>query len=195
MTKGADTRQRILDSAFRLAARDGLEGVSIGSLATHIGISKSGLFAHFESKEELQLEMLRMASAQFTERVLLPAFQKSRGIPRIRAVFENWIDWLAQQNGCIFIVASVEMDDRPGRVRDYVAEQQRMLRDALVRAAEIAKDEGQFRRDLDSGQFAFDLSAIYLSYHHAHRLLRDPKAAKRARAAFERLIQTAAVSV
>ena len=195
MTKGADTRQRILDRAFRMAARDGLEGLSIGGLADHLGISKSGLFAHFKSKEELQLEMLRAASAQFTEKVLIPAFQKQRGIPRLRAVFENWLDWLSQQNGCIFITASVEMDDRGGRVRDYVVEQQRALRDALARAAEITKEAGHFRKDLDTEQFAFDLSAIYLSYHHAFRLLHDPKALKKARAAFDRLIQSSAPPV
>lgn len=192
MAKGDVTRQRILENAFRLAARDGLEGVSLGSLADNIGLSKSGLFAHFKSKEELQLEMLRTASAQFVETVLVPAFKKARGIPRVRAIFDNWLEWLSQRNGCLFVAASVELDDKPGRVRDYVAEQQRSLAAALARAAEIAKEEGHFRKDLDAQQFAFDLSAIYLAFHHAHRLLRDPKAARKARTAFERLIELSA---
>ena len=190
MTKGADTRQRILDYAFRLAARDGLGGVSLGSLADDIGLSKSGLFAHFRSKEELQLEMLRTAAAQFIENVMAPAFRKPRGLPRLRALFENWLDW--QRNGCIFVTASVELDDQPGRARDYVAEQQQALMDSLTRSAEIAVDEGHFRKDLDAQQFAFEMEAIYLVFHHAHRLLRDPKAARRARAAFQRLIDFAA---
>src|SRR5436853_7635330 len=117
MTKGADTRQRILDNAFRLAARDGLGGVSLGSLAGDIGLSKSGLFAHFRSKEELQLEMLRTASMQFIENVMVPALRKPRGVPRLRAMFDNWLEWAtAQQGGCIFVAASVELDDRPGPV-------------------------------------------------------------------------------
>src|SRR5262252_6311345 len=193
MTKGADTRQRILDNAFRRAARDGLGGVSLGGLAGDIGLSKSGLFAHFRSKEELQLAMLRTASAQFVETVLIPAFKKQRGIPRLRAVFESWLLWAtSQQGGCIFVTASVEMDDQSGRVRDYVAEQQQAWFDALARAAEIARDEGHFRKDLDPQQFAFDLGGIFLSFHHAHRLLRDPKAARKARAAFNKLIESSA---
>ncbi|MCA1828342.1 MAG: TetR/AcrR family transcriptional regulator [Myxococcales bacterium] len=196
MTKGADTRQRILDNAFRLAARDGLGGVSLGTLADDIGLSKSGLFAHFRSKEELQLEMLRTASMQFVENVMVPALRKPRGVPRLRAMFDNWLAWAStQQGGCIFVTASVELDDRPGRVRDYVAQQQQALMDAIARAAEISKTEGHFRKDLDVEQFAFEMEAIYLVFHHAHRLLRDPKAAKRARAAFNRLIQTAAAPV
>jgi AcrR family transcriptional regulator len=196
MTKGADTRQRILQNAFRLAARDGLGGVSLGALASDIGLSKSGLFAHFSSKEELQLEMLRTASAQFIEVVLAPAFKKPRGLPRLRAMFDNWLAWAtSQEGGCIFVTASVELDDRPGRVRDFVYEQQRSLMDAMARSAEIAKEAGHFRRDLDPQQFAFELEAIYLVFHHAYRLLRDPKAARRARAAFDRLIDSSAALV
>src|SRR5215470_3801384 len=153
MTKGTDTRQRILGNAFRLAARDGLGGVSLGALAGDIGLSKSGLFAHFRSKEELQLEMLRTASEQFVESVVRPAFRKPRGIPRLRAVFENWLAWAtSQQGGCIFVTASVELDDQPGRVREYVARQQQAWADAVARAAQIAKDEGHFRKDLDPQQ-------------------------------------------
>jgi AcrR family transcriptional regulator len=196
MTKGAETRERILQNAFRLAARDGLGGVSLAALAGDIGLSKSGLFAHFSSKEELQLEMLRAAAASFIETVMEPAFRKARGVPRLRAMFDNWLAWAtAQEGGCIFVTASVELDDHPGRVRDYVYEQQRSLMDALAKAAEIAKDAGHFRKDLDPQQFAFELEAIYLVFHHAHRLLRDPKAAKKARIAFDRLLESSAAPV
>src|SRR5437870_5094211 len=129
MSKGEVTRQRILDNAFRLAARDGLGGVSLGALADDIGLSKSGLFAHFRSKEDLQLEMLHTAAALFVENVMAPAFRKPRGVPRLRAMFDNWIQWSSQQGGCIFVTASVELDDRPGRARDYVVEQQQALMD------------------------------------------------------------------
>jgi AcrR family transcriptional regulator len=196
MTKGADTRQRILDNAFRLAARDGLGGVSLGGLASDIGLSKSGLFAHFASKEELQLEMLSTASAQFVEMVLAPSFRKPRGVPRLRAMFDYWLAWAtAQEGGCIFVTASVELDDHPGRVRDYVYAQQRSLLDALAKSAELAKEAGHFHRKVDPEQFAFELEAIYLSFHQAHRLMRDPKAAKRARIAFDRLIESSAAPV
>jgi len=193
MTKGGETRQRILDNAFRLAARDGLKGVSLGALADDIGLSKSGLFAHFRSKEELQLEMLRTASAQFVENVMAPAIRKPRGVPRLRAMFDNWLAWAtAQEGGCLFVAASIELDDQPGRVRDFVAQQQQALMDAVALAAEIAKQEGHFRKDLDPQQFAFEMEASYLAFHHAHRLLRDPKAARKARAAFNRLMESSA---
>jgi AcrR family transcriptional regulator len=195
MTKGSDTRARILDTGFRLAARDGLAGVSLGDLAGTLGLSKSGLFAHFASKEELQLELLRTASDRFIAAVMLPAFQKPRGVPRIRSLFENWLRWATDPSlpgGCIFVAASAELDDREGPVRDYVAGQQRLLIGSLARAARIAVEEGHFRRDLDAEQFAFETLGIYLAFHHAVRLLRDPKALRRARASLARLLDSSA---
>jgi AcrR family transcriptional regulator len=195
MSKGIDTRARILDTAFRLAARDGLEGLSLAGLANQLGLSKSGLFAHFKSKEELQLEMLRTGSLRFVEAVLLPAFQRPRGLPRIRHLFENWLHWASDPSlpgGCVFVAAAAELDDREGAVRDYVEEQQGDLVRALARSASIAVEEGHFRKDLDVEQFAFDLLGIYLVFHHARRLLRDPKAARRARNAFARLLESSA---
>ena len=190
MRRGQATRTAILDHGIELATQIGLEGLTIGRLASDLGLSKSGLFAHFRSKEELQLEMLRTAAAQFVEKVMAPAFRKPRGLPRLRALFEAWLEW--QRNGCVFVTASVELDDQPGRVRDYVAGQQQALMDSLTRSAEIAIEEGHFRKDLDAQQFAFEMEAVYLVFHHAHRLLRDPKAARRARAAFQRLIDSSA---
>jgi AcrR family transcriptional regulator len=195
MTKGMQTRERILDTAFRLAARDGLEGLSLASLAGDLSMSKSGLFAHFRSKEALQLEMLRTASDRFVAKVLAPAFREPRGLPRIKALAENWRRWATDPSlpgGCIFVAASAELDDREGPVRAYVVDQQRALLQTIARAARIAIDEGHFRRDLDVDQFAFEFEGIYLAFHHAQRLLRDPAAAARARDAVRRLLEDAA---
>ena len=195
MTKGLQTRDRILDTAFRLAARDGLDGLSLSGLAGELGMSKSGLFAHFTSKEELQLELLRTASERFVANVMVPSFKQPRGLPRIKALFENWRRWAsdpALPGGCLFVAASAEVDDREGPVRAYVVEQQQALLQAIARAARIAVEQGHFRRDLDVDQFAFELNGIYLSFHHSQRLLRDPAAATKARRACARLVEDAA---
>ena len=195
MAKGPQTRDRILDTAFRLAARDGLEGLSLSALAAEIGLSKSGLFAHFTSKEELQLEMLRVASERFMEEVMAPAFKQPRGLPRLRALFEGWRRWATDPSlpgGCIFVAAAAELDDRDGPVRAFVVSQQRELLQAIARTARICVEEGHFRRDLDVEQLAFEVLAIYLAFHHAHRLLRDPRADQRARRSCARLLEDAA---
>jgi len=196
MSKGLQTRERILDTAFRLAARDGLEGLSLSALAGELGLSKSGLFAHFVSKEELQLEMLRVASQRFIDQVMAPAFRQPRGLPRLRTLFENWRRWVSDPRlpgGCVFVAAAAELDDREGPVRDFVVSQQKALLESLARTARICVEEGHFRRDLDVDQFAFDVLGIYLVFHHARRLLRDPRAEQRAKRAYTRLVEDAAV--
>jgi len=194
MAKGLQTRERILDTAFRLAAREGLDGLSLSTLAGELGLSKSGLFAHFTSKEELQLEMLREASRQFVDMVMTPAFQKGRGLPRLKALFDNWRQWMTSlPGGCIFVAASAELDDREGPVRALVVEQQRELLKALARTARICVEEGHFRADLDVDQFAFDVLGIYLAFHEIHRLLREPRAEQRARRSFARLVEDAEI--
>jgi AcrR family transcriptional regulator len=195
MAKGPQTRDRILDTAFRLAARDGLEGLSLSALAAEIGLSKSGLFAHFTSKEDLQLEMLRVASERFVEEVMAPAFKQPRGLPRLRAFFEAWRRWATDPSlpgGCIFVAAAAELDDREGPVRAFVVSQQRDLLQAISRTARICVEEGHFRRDLDVEQLAFEVLAIYLAFHHSHRLLGDPRAEQRLRRAYTRLVEDAA---
>lgn len=193
MSKGDDTRERILDRAFRMASRNGLEGLSIGALATSLAMSKSGLFAHFGSKEELQLEVLRDAARRFEDTVLRPAFRAPRGTPRIRHLLENWVRWAnsSEAAGCVFVTAAVELDDKTGRTRDFVVEAQRQLLDAIARSATIAIDVGHFRHDLDGKQFAFEIYALLLGYHHAKRLLRDPRAEDALRAGFNRLLADA----
>src|SRR5438270_436486 len=134
LQKGTDTRERILDTSFRLAAAVGLGGLSLSDIARQIGISKSGIFAHFRSKELLQMEMLRTGADKFVRAALLPAFQKPRGVPRLEAIFQNWMEWTNSPTlpgGCLLMAASVEMDDRDGPVRDVVVSLQRELLAAL----------------------------------------------------------------
>ncbi len=193
MSKGEQTREAILDQAIQLGSQLGIEGLSIGRLAEALDLSKSGLFAHFGSKEALQLETLDRAAQRFIEVVVRPALAEPRGEPRVRALFERWLRWpqaVPQPGGCIFIAAAAELDDRPGPVRDRLAELQRQWLGTIAGAVRLATTEGHFRRALDPEQFAFELDGITRSFHHASRLLRDPSAPARARAAFERLLAT-----
>ncbi len=195
MSKGDDTRERILERAFRMASRDGLEGLSIGGLAEALAMSKSGLFAHFGSKEELQVEVLRAAARRFEDSVVRPAFRAPRGTPRIRHLLENWVRWANSPDssgGCLFVTAAVELDDRAGRPRDFLVETQAQLNGALARSARVAIEAGHFRKDLDCRQFAFELYGLLLGYHHAKRLFRDPRAEGALRTGFERLLADAA---
>lgn len=198
MSKGEETRERILERAFRLAGRDGLAGLSIGGLASELGLSKSGLFAHFGSKEDLQLEVLRAAGAHFEEKVMRPAFRASRGEPRIRQLFDNWLRWLndpAFPGGCIFMAAATELDDKPGRPRDYLVATQKLLLASLARSAHLAIEAGHFRPDVDGEQFAFELHALLMGCSHWKRLLGDARAERRTRAAFDRLLTWARITV
>jgi AcrR family transcriptional regulator len=197
MSKGEETRERIVDRAWRLASRDGLAGLSIGKLASELGLSKSGLFAHFGSKEELELEILKAAAERFTEQVIRPALQAPRGVARLRKLFKGWLTWVndpGQPGGCVFVAAAAELDDTVGPQRDYLVSAQSSLRALLAKAASIAVEEGELRRDLDAEQFAFELQGVVMAYHHARRLLRDPKAETRAKNAFEHLLSTNAAS-
>lgn len=188
-TKGELTKQSILEHALALAGKVGLEGLSIGRLAEDLGLSKSGLFAHFQSKEALQLGVLELAKREFVDRVVKPGLTSPRGEPRVRAVFEKWLAWgKANPGGCIFVNTSVEFDDIPGPIRDAAAQSQRDWQDVLSGVAKTAISEGDFDADLDPEQFAFEMWGTMLAWHHNARLLEDPKAEKRARAAFEALL-------
>jgi AcrR family transcriptional regulator len=192
--RGERTREAILTHALALATRIGLEGLTIGRLAEDLHMSKSGLFAHFRSKEALQLEALRMASARMVEEVVRPALAVPRGEARVRALFERWLAWEQSPTlpgGCPFLAASFELDDRPGPVRDFVVQTLRDWGDMLAGAARIAVQEGDFRPDLDAEQFAYGCQGIGLAFVHASRLLRDPNARARADAAFEALVRAA----
>ncbi len=183
------TRQLILHSAVDLAARVGLGGLSIGALAESMRLSKSGLFAHFGSKEALQVQTLETASEQFVEQVVRPALKAPRGEPRVVKLFERWLRWAEEQSGgCIFTAASFELDDQPGVVRDALVESQKDWLGTLAHAARIAQQERHFRSDLDVEQFAFELHGLMLATHQAARLFRDAAANQRAHAGFERLL-------
>ncbi len=197
MSKGEETRERIVDRAWRLASRDGLAGLSIGKLAIELGLSKSGLFAHFGSKEELEVEVLKAAGERFTEQVMRPALQAPRGVARLRKMFKGWLSWAndpAQPGGCVFMAAASELDDGEGPQRDYLVAAQSSLLATLAKAARIAVEEGELKRDLDCDQFAFEMLGVVMAYHHARRLLRDPKADTRAKNAFEHLLASHAAS-
>jgi AcrR family transcriptional regulator len=194
VSKGEATRDRIIDGAVRLASREGLAGVSLGELASELGMSKSGLYAHFGSKEALQLQILQLAVARFRTTVVRPALQARRGVPRLRALCESWIEWAndaSMPGGCLLVAASVELDDKPGPLRDFLSRSQRDWLATLAKAAQLAIDEGQLRPDLDPQQFAFEMWALALGYHHVRRLLRDPRASARVHDAFERLLSGA----
>ena len=192
MNKGAQTKQHIARKAITLASKVGLEKLTIGGLAKTIGMSKSGLFAHFTSKEGLQIHVMEAAVEMFTLRVIKPALKEPRGEPRLRAIIKNWIDWensSLMPGGCLFIGAATEFDDCPGATRDFIANNQQQWWDFIAGAAKIAVAEGHFRKDLDSKQFAYELLSLFLGYHQLSRLLKDPKADRRLRAAFEALIE------
>jgi AcrR family transcriptional regulator len=190
MGKGEETKRAIVDQALELASTVGLEKVTIGSLAEATGMSKSGLFAHFRSKERLQLQVLLEARQRFADIVIAPALKKPRGEARLRSIFESTLKQWEEElpGGCIFHAVAAELDDQPGPARDYFVETQREYAETLRRAAEIAVEEGQFRKDVDLDQFVFELGSITGAYHHFGRLLGDPGAEQRARNMFEGLL-------
>lgn len=190
-TKGEQTRTAILDEALNVASRLGLEGLTIGSLADATGMSKSGLFAHFGSREGLQLAVLEHAAQRYGETVLMPALKIERGLPRLRAMFERWLDWAIASGlpgGCIMIAAAAEYDDRPGPIRDAVIANQHRGNALTQKAVRLAIEEGHLRGDTDPEQISFELLGIVLAAHNHRRLLGDKEARKRALRAFEQLI-------
>jgi AcrR family transcriptional regulator len=189
--KGQETRDRIVGRAMQLASSVGLGGLSIGALAQDLELSKSGLFAHFQSKEGLQVAVLQHAADEFARTVLAPALKMPRGEPRVRAICNNWLSWALSDDlpgGCVFVAAGAEFDDQPGAVREKLAVLQTLWFEFIAKAARLAIQRGHFSSDLDPRQFAFELQGICLEFHHTHRLLRFADAELRARQAFEQLI-------
>jgi AcrR family transcriptional regulator len=183
----------ILDEALAQASKVGLEGLSIGSLAERLELSKSGLFAHFGSKEGLQLLTVKRAQALFQERVFSHALHQPRGLPRLRLLLSNWLSWIAENDdlpgGCLVLSASSEYDDRPGPVRDLLVAGQRELRGAIVKAIRLAIEEGHLAPRTDPWQLSFELYGIMLATHHDRRLLDDTRAVARAQDAVDRLLR------
>ena len=190
LLKGRQTRATILDAALALASHMGLEGLSIGALAEVTQMSKSGVFAHFGSREELQISVVREYHTKFSEEVFEPSLKLPRGLPRLRAMFDRWFKRVSIEidSGCIYISGAVEFDDRPGPVRDALVMMVQTWQDALELAIRMAIDEGHLRADTDAQQMLFEVHGLILALHHDARFLRHPGADVRARQAFENVL-------
>jgi AcrR family transcriptional regulator len=188
--KGIATREVILERAYELAREGGLEGLSIGTVAISAGMSKSGVFAHFGSKEQLQLALLDSVGARFVEFVRTPALREPRGLPRLRKMAEQWCEWSrAHRSGCVLLSAAVEYDGRrDGAIREHVLRQQAGWRDELRRAIGLAVDVGHLRRDTDKTQLAFEIYSLMLGLHHDAGLFGYDEARHRTELALERLL-------
>ena len=188
--KGLQTKQLIVDAALGLAGQIGLEGLSIGVLAEVTHMSKSGVFAHFGSREELQISVIREYYRRFADEVFYPALEAPRGLPRVRALFANWMQRVAIeiQSGCIFISGAVEFDDRPGPVRDALANSVQTWLTAMYRAVVLAKQEGHLVPDADEAQMAFEIHGLILALHYEARFLKNPGALTRANTGFENIL-------
>jgi AcrR family transcriptional regulator len=191
MNKGKQTREAILDEAIFISSKIGIKTLSIGILSTAVGMSKSGLFAHFKSKEQLQLDLLKVVASKFKENVITPSMQAPRGVERISVLGQNIIKWDNSEfmpGGCLLHTSSIEFDDRPGPVRDFLVFNQSYWIDFIARSASIAMEEGHFAGDLDIQLFAFEFHAILQSHHFSFHLLNDPQAKNRAITMIDNLI-------
>ena len=190
--KGEQTRAAIVEAALELAARNGLEGLTIGALAERMQMSKSGVFAHFGSREDLQIAVLKAYERRFVDEVLVPGLKEKRGLPRLRAIFDRWLDRTAIEaaRGCIWISGAAEYDDRPGAVREELVAMVRSWQRELSRAIQQAVDAGDLPDDLDVQELVFQLYGVILVLHHDGRLLDSPDAVGRARRSFDRLVDS-----
>jgi len=191
LQKGQQTKQLIVNAALGLAEQIGLEGLSIGALAEVTRMSKSGVFAHFGSREELQISVVREYYQRFADEVFFPAMNAPRGLPRVRALFANWMKRVAIeiQSGCIFISGAVEFDDRPGPVRDALASSVQTWLNAMYRAIVQARDEGHLAPDVDAQQMGFEIHGLILALHYEARFLKNPGAVERANTGFENILR------
>ncbi len=191
LLKGQQTKAAIVDAALGLAAQIGLEGLSLGALAEITGMSKSGVFAHFGSREELQITVIREYHERFEREVFYPALQAPRGIPRLQALFDNWMLRTTTEidSGCIYISGAVEFDDRAGPVRDALVSTVTTWQTAVRRAVEQAQEEGHLTREVDPMQVAFEIHGLILALHYEARFLKVPGAAERARQGFARILE------
>ena len=190
-TKGEETRALILSAAVEQASEGGFESLTIGSLAERTGLSKSGLFAHFGSRLELQMAALDEAARRFTEQVFLPSFRAPRGLKRLEALLDAWFEWPRRAKlpgGCPIDAATREYDHRPGPMREAVLDRQRTLERELAKTVRLAIDTGELAADTDPDEVAFALMGLILAYYRAQATMGDEAAEKRARAGFARLI-------
>ena len=189
-SKGAATRELIVERAFTIARRNGLEGLSIGELAIAVGMSKSGVFAHFGSREDLQLSVLDWTAQRFAETVIRPALSQPRGLPRLRAIVLGWFDWVvANDEGCVILSAAGEYDGRPGLMRDRIVGWLTEWSNQLAKAVGHCIETGELAADTDPELMAFELAALADGLHYTR--LHDPaRAEAMARRSFERLIES-----
>ncbi|VXB65372.1 TetR/AcrR family transcriptional regulator [Massilia sp. 9I] len=191
MRKGELTRAAILDVALELSSRDGLEGLTIGLLADRMNMSKSGVFAHFGSREDLQLEVVKLYHHRFEQEVFYPSVREPRGLPRLQSMFDRWLERVSVEiaSGCIYISGAVEYDDRPGPIREELVKMVQAWQGALQRSARQAIEVGHLRADTDAEQLVYEIYGLILALHHDARFLRMPGSVDRARRGFERLIE------
>jgi len=192
MRKGELTRAAILDVALGLASRDGLEGLTIGLLADKMNMSKSGVFAHFGSREDLQIEVLKLYHHHFEQEVFYPSMKEARGLPRLESMFSRWVKRVTMEiaSGCIYISGAVEYDDRPGAIREELVGMVKAWQDALRRCIEQAVECGHLRADTDPQQLVFEMYGLVLALHHDARFIKRPGSVSRAQVGFERLLKS-----
>jgi AcrR family transcriptional regulator len=191
-TKGEETRSQILAAAVQQASASGFESLTIGGLAEKIGMSKSGLFAHFGSKLELQIATLEEAARLYAASVFLPAMKAPRGVKRLRALFENWLTWTQRASlpgGCPVDAATREYIHQPGAMRDAALERQKQLDRELTKAVQLAVETGELDASADPAQIAYDMTGIVLASYRAALVMGPDEAVRRARKAFEQLLQ------
>lgn len=188
--KGQQTKAAIVEAALGLATQIGLEGLSIGALAEVMHMSKSGVFAHFGSREELQISVVREYHIRFEQEVFFPVLQLPRGLPRLQAMFDNWMNRTSVEidSGCLYISGAVEFDDRPGPVRDALADSVRAWMAAMHRAVVQATDAGHFHQDTDAKQVVFEIHGLILALHYEARFLKTPGSIARAKTAFANML-------
>lgn len=190
--KGELTRAAILDVALDLASRDGLEGLTIGLLADKMNMSKSGVFAHFGSREDLQIEVLKLYHHHFEQEVFYPAMKEPRGLPRLQSMFTCWVRRVTVEiaSGCIYISGAVEYDDRPGAIREELIGVVRAWQDALFRCVQQAIEMGHLRADTDPQQMVYEMYGLILALHHDARFIKRPGSVDRAQIGFDRLLKS-----
>jgi AcrR family transcriptional regulator len=190
LSKGLTTKNSILDRAMVLSSEVGLDGVTIGRLAEDLSLSKSGLFAHFSSKEALQVQIIERAAQTFTSLVIEPSLKHPRGLARLEALLKAWKTWPDKcgLKGCFFVPATVELDDKPGPARDILVRQQRDWISFLAHAFSLAVQQGELRADTDTAQCAIEVYGMYLAYHFNKRLLKNRAAESQLTAAYQALI-------
>jgi AcrR family transcriptional regulator len=191
MSKGEVTRSRILDTAMQLASRNGLDGLTIGSLSEALSLSKSGLFAHFGSKEALQLAVLEHTRGRFVAHLEPRMRGAAKGVPTLTAFMQAWLDWVASSDlpaGCPILGATFELEVRDGPARDFLVKLHGDYRARLTGIVQDAITAGQLGRDIDAAQFSFELRGIVLAFHEELHVLRSSHARTHANRALAALL-------